>query len=363
MKICHLTSVHNRNDTRIFVKELPTFIKAGYSVNIIVADGKGEEERNKIYISDVGSPRNRIFRIIFTTRKVYKKAHKINADVYHFHDPELIPAGLKLIKSGKKVIYDVHEDVPRQILSKHWIPVFVRKKISRIFEKYEDRAASKLSSIITATDVIRDRFIVNNKHCCSVKNYPDLNEFPSPGPFKDRKNEIVYIGSITRVRGVFEMVRSLKWVDTQFNLAGDFQPVSIHEEIEKLPGWEKVNELGNVYREQARILLDRSRVGLVTLHPIVNYLDALPVKMFEYMAAGIPVVTSDFKLYKHIIESDNCGICVDPLNPQQIADAINYLLNNEEVAEEMGKNGRRAVEEKYNWESEGKKLIEFYNKL
>ena len=82
--------------------------------------------------------------------------------------------------------------------------------------------------------------------------------------------------------------------------------------------------------------------------------------MFEYMAAGIPVVASNFPLWKEIIEENKCGICVEPANVEQISDAVNYLLNNPEEAQRMGANGRKAVEEKYNWNNEAKTLLQLY---
>jgi len=103
--------------------------------------------------------------------------------------------------------------------------------------------------------------------------------------------------------------------------------------------------------------------GLVTLHPIVNYIDALPVKMFEYMVAGIPVIASNFSLWREIIEGNKCGLCVDPLNPSEIAKAIDYIMTHPAEAQQMGKNGLRAVQEQYNWDIEEKKLLALYEQL
>ncbi len=143
-------------------------------------------------------------------------------------------------------------------------------------------------------------------------------------------------------------------------LAGKFIPESLRNETTKLAGWEQVNEFGHVSREEVQQILARGMAGLVTLHPIINYKDALPVKMFEYMAAGIPVIASDFPLWREIVEGNECGICVDPLDEKQIAEAIQYLVDHPEEAKRMGDNGRRAIEQKYSWEMEAKKLIAMY---
>jgi glycosyltransferase involved in cell wall biosynthesis len=85
--------------------------------------------------------------------------------------------------------------------------------------------------------------------------------------------------------------------------------------------------------------------------------------MFEYMSASLPLITSNFPFWKEIVEGNNCGICVNPLNPQEIADAIKYIINNPKEAEKMGKNGRDAVEKKYNWTIEEIKLFKVYESI
>lgn len=127
-----------------------------------------------------------------------------------------------------------------------------------------------------------------------------------------------------------------------------------------MPSWAVVNELGFVDRKGVRDVLGRSFAGLVTLHPVPNYLDALPVKMFEYMAAGIPVIASDFPLWREIIESSQCGVCVNPMKPEEIAQAVDRLVNNPAEARQLGENGRRAVLDRYNWAVEEKKLFQLY---
>jgi glycosyltransferase involved in cell wall biosynthesis len=159
------------------------------------------------------------------------------------------------------------------------------------------------------------------------------------------------------------MLEALKNIDCEFLMGGLFDDEVIKERIIKSPFWQKVNYFGFVNRIKANEIYSVSKVGLVTLHPIINYIDALPVKMFEYMSAGLPVIASNFPLWKEIIEGNKCGICVDPLRPNEIAEAIQYLLSNDEIAEEMGNNGRAAVLNKYNWDSEENKLIAIYKSL
>jgi glycosyltransferase involved in cell wall biosynthesis len=363
-KICHLTSVHHRNDTRVFYKEIASIAKAGYHVSVIVADGKGDETREGYDIIDVGRSKNRINRILFSTRKVYKKAIEIDADVYHFHDPELLFTGKKLKKKNKKVIYDAHEDVPKQILSKYWINATLRRFISTWVENFENKICSKLDLIITATPFIRERFLKVNPNTIDINNFPILNSSQSVGQWKNKKRAVCYIGSITEVRGVYEMVESFsKTDDVVFHLAGTYSPEDFRRKLQDSDGWKNVKEYGFVKRDQADEIMDQCIAGLVTLHPIINYLDSLPVKMFEYMSAGIAVIASNFPNWMEIIEENKCGICVDPKDPQKITEAITYLMNNQEKAQEMGARGFNLVQEKFNWENEKVKLLDSYKKL
>ena len=363
-KITHLTSVHSRYDTRIFLKECRSLAQAGFDVSLVVADGKGDEQREGVNIYDVGTANGRIDRIRNVTRRVFEKARSLDADIYHLHDPELIPIGLKLKKLGKKVIFDAHEDVPKQLLSKPYLNTPAKWFLSNAFALYERYACSRLDGIITATPFIRDKFLTINPCSVDIKNYPMLDEFETiECEWKKKDRAVCYAGGISAVRGIREMVTAIGLTDARLLLAGTFSPVALRNELTALKGWNSVEDFGFVDRSKVSDILLRSSAGLVVLHPIINYLDSLPIKMFEYMAAGIPVVASNFPLWRKIIEENDCGICVDPLNPDEIAQAITWLLDHPEEAKRMGENGRRAVEEKYTWECEGGKLVDLYNKI
>lgn len=362
-KICHLSSVHHRADTRIFYKECKTLSDAGYDVMLVVQNDK-DEVIDGVKIIGIDTPKNRKERMIRTTRQVYRCALECDADIYHFHDPELIPIGLRLKRKGKKVIYDVHEDVPRQILSKQWIPAPLRKIISWTIERIENYAAKRFDYIVTATPYIRDRYLKINSSTIDVNNYPILSELHVPTTNWNQKEKLVcYVGGIGCIRGIQEMVQAIGLTPYSMLLAGNFEASAEREIAVQRDGWRQVMELGHINRAEVKEILARSMAGLVVLHPILNYIDALPVKMFEYMSAGIPVIASHFPLWKEIIEGNNCGICVDPLNVNEIANAINWIIDNPGQAKQMGENGRKAVEEKYNWEQEGIKLLKVYEEL
>ena len=363
-KITHLTSAHPRYDTRIFVKECQSLAKIDdYHVSLIVADGKGDEAQGNIQIYDVGESQGRLKRMFSITKLVYKKAVILDSDIYHIHDPELLPVGLKLKKLGKKVIFDAHEDTSIQILGKTYINLYLRKILSVIFTKYEKYAISKFDTVVTATAYIREKFADINRSV-DINNYPILDEFQYDNNWDIKENEICYIGGISRDRGIEEIVQALEKVENcRLNLAGDFKEKVTKERVENFQGWGKVNELGYLTRDGVKKVLQKSKIGLVTLYPLENYKEALPVKMFEYMSAGIPVIISNFSLWEEIVLTNRCGLSVDPLNVEVLASKINYLLKNPELSYQMGKKGRVAVETKYNWSIEEQKLYSLYREL
>jgi glycosyltransferase involved in cell wall biosynthesis len=252
--------------------------------------------------------------------------------------------------------------VPRQILAKPWLPKPLRKLVSSALEKYEDKIARECDAIITATVFIRERFLKQNKNTVDINNFPILKDFATTDA-KAKNNTIIYVGGITRIRGIIEMIKSVERANATLVLAGNFDKPELQKECEALTGWKHVDYHGFVNREKITELLYNSAAGIVTLQPTINYLDSLPIKMFEYMLAGIPVIASDFPFWKDIIEKYECGICVDPMNPVEIAKAIKTILGDKDLAVKMGENGKKVVLEKYNWEVEEKKLLELYASL
>lgn len=364
-KVVHLTSVHPRYDARIFLKECRSLANAGYDVSLVVADGQPDEERDGVKIYGVDKASSRIERIRKVTGHVYRKALALDAEIYHLHDPELMPIGLKLKNKGKKVIFDAHEDLPLQLLNKHYYKKWILKILSKLAALYEFHACRQFDAIVAATPTIRRKFDDINSHSVDVNNYPVLEEVITGERRFDGLRSFCYVGGIGKARGIFEVLRALDYCSQELNLslAGGFSSKDVDLEVRALPQWKRVDFKGFVARDDVAKIYQSSFAGLVTLHPIPNYLDALPVKMFEYMGAGLPVIASNIPLWVDIILEEQCGLCVDPLNPRAIADAIMYLYKHPDKAQEMGKNGQKAVLQKYNWSREEDKLISLYGNL
>ena len=342
-----------------------SLVASDYKVSLVVADGKSDELLNGIQIYDVGGSKGRRDRILNAPSRVLDKALELNADLYHLHDPELIPVGLKLRKDGKRVIFDCHEDAPRQMLSKPYLNRPTRWAISLGLRAYEAWACRQLDGVVAATPFIRDKFLKINSNTVDVNNYPILGELKSSSSWATKQSEVSYVGGIGKIRGISEVVEAMGQLRSsgRINLAGCFSDTSLESELRGQAGWQRVNPLGFVDRVGVRDVLARSMAGIVTFHPLPNHIHAQPNKMFEYMSAGIPVIASDFPLWREIIAGNDCGLLVDPLNPAAIAEAIDYLITHPKDAERMGLNGRRAVENLYNWKTESQKLIDFYGTI
>lgn len=306
VKVCVLTSVHPPFDVRVFHKEARSLIIAGYEVTLIAQNDK-DEIVDGVKILGLTKPRNRIARMTKTMSEIYQKAVRVDADVYHFHDPELLPIGIMLKCKGKKVIYDVHEDVPKQTLSKHYLPVMIRQPLAWTIGTVEWIGAKILDAIVPATPKIADRFPALKT--LTIQNYPIFNELVSVSPvsYQERPAVFVYVGGISPARGAKEMVRALEYFkdgsSIRLSLAGDFSPNILYDELKILPEWQFVDYRGHVSREQVASLLNSARAGLVLFHPEPNHIDAQPNKLFEYMSAGLPVIASDFPLWRRIIDA------------------------------------------------------------
>ncbi len=357
VRVCHFTSAHKSNDIRIFHKECSSLAKAGYEV-YLVAQGESREE-NGVHVVGCGNPKGRFERMFLFSKTIYKKAESLDCDIYHFHDPELLIYAKKLKKSGKIVIFDSHEDVPRQILAKTYIPAVLRKMVSKLFEKYEVYISKQIDGIVTVIEHIKNVFTqagINN--VAVVKNFPSKNDVIFAND-EEKENAVCYVGGISPERGISDIVEAMNFVDSKLYIAGSVSE-TYKEQLIELNTSGNIEFTGFLSKSDVEKLYSKCKVGLCVLHPTPNHINSLAIKIFEYMSCGIPVVCSNFPVWKEIIEKYDCGICVEPQNIEKISDSINFLLNNPEKTKEMGKNGRSAVEEILNWETQEEILLDFY---
>ncbi|MEG1870346.1 MAG: hypothetical protein RR205_05815, partial [Oscillospiraceae bacterium] len=148
---------------------------------------------------------------------------KTKAEIIHFHDPELLPAGLLLKFCGKKVIYDIHEDLPVQILYKPYLSSGMRKFLSSAAEITENIFSRFFDVNICATETIAKRFTKAQV----IYNYPLLSEYNQYKqyikPYSQREKCLCYVGAITENRGIFNMLDTVENTDLLLTLAGEFE--------------------------------------------------------------------------------------------------------------------------------------------
>lgn len=366
VKVCHMTSAHNSNDVRIFYKECVSLASAQYDT-YLVGRGKSREESG-VHIIGLGAPpAGRLKRMTTFAKTVYNKALTLDADIYHLHDPELIPYGLKLKKQGKKVIFDSHEDTLNQMSEKTWIPAALRPLVSAVYRKYAAQAFSGFDAIVSVTPHIVDELRLINPKTYQITNYPIVSSPKMAEKKADGSISLCFTGGIGAQWSHENILAAIADMDfARYVLCGSADSGYI-EKLQALPGWKMTDYLGKVPHEEAVRIQGASHVGMALLRPSNNTGKQRGTigntKLFEYMMSGLPIICTDFELWKEIIDKYHCGICVNPDDVEAIASAIRYLHQHPDEACEMGRNGRRAVEEEFNWQTQEGKLLELYKEI
>ena len=356
--IVHMTSAHSRNDVRIFLKECRSLSQQGHDVTLLVADGLPGEVRDGVRILSVPKATGRLGRMTMGPARMLPRALGMKADLYHFHDPELMPLGLCLKLRGSRVIFDSHEDLPKQILDKPYLSKPIRRLVASMASLLQWAILPWFDGLVTATPTIRGVLERLNRNCVDINNYPIKGELMTMERSLPAHRNLAYIGGITRIRGVIELVAALEHLPTDIRLlmAGSFEDPALEQTMKAMPGWSHVDYLGIIGRDRVREVLADCMLGIVTYLPAPNHMEALPTKMFEYMSAGLAIIASDFPEWQRILEEGPCGRCADPQDPKALADAIATLLSQPDRVLEMGRHGQKLVADRYNWEVEAGKL-------
>lgn len=362
IKVCHVTSVHPVFDGRIFHKECCSLAKK-YDTFLVAANVENQEV-NGVHIRGVALPTTRVKRMLHI-RSIIPTLINIDADVYHFHDPELIPIGSYIRRTGKKVVFDSHEDTPLLIKCKLWIPKIFRSGVSWVYFRFEKKHLSRYDAIVSVTPHIVDRLKKINSNTYQITNYQIYSEGEDK---RQWQRKVCFAGLLSPNWNFDKIIPALFGTDVSFELAGPSFPDSLKAKLISLKGWENVHYLGQIPHSAVKSLIQQCSVGLALEsydNPNAAYkLGSLGVtKLFEYMAAGVPVICTDLVLWKQVIEEAQCGICVNPYSIEEIKNAINYLLDNPEIAKKMGDNGIKAVREKYNWATQEVELFRMYDKI
>jgi len=369
VRIGIVTSVHVWNDTRIFFKEAVSLAQKGYQVTLVgVSDRKRKWHRHNMTIYTMKKIRRAIRWMHWFT--IVRILVKERSDIIHFHDPELIPLGILMRLFRKRVIFDMHEDFAKQLRDKEWIPKQIGRMLSGMYAKFEDRLPQLFNRILLAEDSYRDNFR-------KAGNIEVVRNFPrTPAEWKKEYTfetfTMVYVGDLRAIRGIKEYIKLLEvslrnGLRTELVIIGRFAEGSLEAEIKGAVherGLEaNIRFLGRLPNEEIYPVLRGCDVGLALLHPVKNYVTSYPTKIFEYMAAGLPVVASNFALWQDIILQNECGYCVQPFDTDAAYEAIKSYYFSEDLRRKHGENGRNAILAKYNWENEERVLCGAYQSL
>ncbi|UCH97117.1 MAG: glycosyltransferase, partial [Candidatus Aminicenantes bacterium] len=380
-KVCHLTSVHLAYDIRVFYKECKSLARAGYEVVLIARHKKDEPETVEgIRIIPFPPFKNRLFRMLLAPLRMFFLAKKQGARLYHFHDPELIITGLLLrLFTRAKVVYDIHEDFKTSIRQKYYLSKGIAAVMAGLFGFFET-TASKFFKLVLAEKYYKERFPrgihvlnypISDTSCWhdpfSRENtsHPGLDrEKPLPTASAPGNHQLLYTGIIAEDRGALLQARMLTYLqDVDLTMVG-FCRKSIARQMRQIAG----DQQERLHLEGEEEFVPPSRIhyyyekgkwlaGLAIFPPTSHYMKKELTKFFEYMSAGIPIICSDFPVWRQLVGGAGAGLLVHPFDQQAIVNAVEFLKTHPDEAKKMGENGKKAVLEKYNWSVEEKKLL------
>ncbi len=351
--ICIVLSGYQRDNPRIFERQSISLLQAGFNVSILVDDGLGDANVKGINIYSLKTS-TRLKRLFFSSFFFYKKTLELNSDKYFIHSPELIPLGLFLKLKGKKIYYDAHEDLPNLILDKR-INFFIKGILFYISKIFLNISLKFFDGVTTPHLHVKKKVLKINKKTNLVENFPlkySAKEFDLEN-YLERGEVLIYTGTIyphSNQKEVLEVLNNRK--KTKYLLAG-YMPEEMKKLFNDFNKKNQVDFLGYCNYSELENIYNRASVGISIIDYKKNLGGILGTfavnKIFEYMSYGLPIICSDYKSWQKIVKDYDCGICVEPKNFNQIESAIDYLLENKKEAFEMGRRGRKAVLEKYNW--------------
>lgn len=384
--ICYLADRHDLYDDRIYWKMAVPMVHQGFEVHYLLIGPRDEqgmtkegvyytmfklksfaENRFVNFLLKRGNPRNNY-------RRLFSRAKLLEADIYHFHDLWINRLGPKFKKMSHKplVIYDAREPYAEDYRSyvKSKFPFIVSFFASWV-DRWEKKQASNYDLVIANEDNVRVNFAnsIGEEKSIVLYNYADELIAADKNQSEEKKYDLIYCGAVSEVRGAFEMIKGIKHAsvalpDVKAVFVGNYYPHTFKEELQGMideQGLTAQIELHDPvpYAEVAGFYA-QSQIGLVLLKKVPTFELSMPIKIFEYMAHGLPIIASNFGHMKAYIEKDSCGITVDPTNDEEVSAAIVTLLTNKDLFSELSDNGRSAAQSKYKWEFEFEKLLGHY---
>jgi glycosyltransferase involved in cell wall biosynthesis len=354
-------------ESRILFKECATLSASGFEVFLLAPVSENAIVEG-VSVTALHVPRNRLGRITVGVFAALRNAWRLHADLYHFHDSELLPVAWLLQCLGNRVVFDMHENLPAAIRTKPWVPRLLRGVMSMAMCLVERCLLWHMPVVFAEESYLKHYRYV--RRACVVQNMPLANRLLDIREPKNDQISVGYLGGVSADRGCLVTLQALALLkqrgrNVAWYCIGPME-TGLREQVTAIVeshGLHDIHMMGSTPGKEALPLIARCHVGLALLSPCPNYIESFPTKMFEYMAMGLPVVVSDFPLYRRVIEQHQCGLCVNPADPQAVATALASILDDPRLAQQMGEAGRLAVVEQYNWSAEGRKLVDFYRTL
>jgi len=362
VRVVHVSSAHPSGDPRIFEKMCTSLSRAGYDVRLIATETAPAGAPFPVVAYQRSG--RRLVRMTLGVARAVLRALRMRPQVVHLHDPELIPSVAVFRLFGIKVVFDSHEHIAASMTNKQYLPRAVRGLVQRAtttLVSFVDRAAS---GIVTATPAIAEDF--HNPRRAVIQNFPILAQWTEVADDARPSGNLVFIGGLSEGRGAFQMLDAIERLGAshgaRLTIAGDV-PDHLLTRLQQHPGWRYTTFVGMLDRRELAELLAESTVGVVLFLPEPNHIYSQPTKMFEYMAAGVPVLASDYPLWRELVVSAGVGVVTDPLDVDGIVRAAASLLDNPAESASMGHRGRELVETTRNWAVEAEHLVAFYDEL
>ncbi len=366
-RVVHITSVHTATDIRIFQKECRSLVKCGYEV-ILIAPKVQPGTVGGVTVVPLPGARGRLRRMLIGWWRAFAAAMPLHAEIYHLHDPELLPCGQLLRLFRRCVVFDMHENLPAAILNKGWLPRFLREPISAIVSVFERLFLMGMPVVFAEWSYVK--FYPRVKKSAVVLNMPLVEELQSINVTRRLLPTVGYFGAVSSLRGSIVLIEALRLLKISgvlvgLELIGPIQDEHRKEVVALVTdyGLSEVYIRGYLEPKEGWEIMGQCTIGAALLAPIPNYIDSYPTKIFEYMALGLPILASNFPLYKSIVEDLHCGYCVDPEEPDEVARMIHRLLENDELARKLGENGRAELSARFNWANEVQKLVGLYEDI
>lgn len=369
--VCILSSVHPALDNRIFYREARSLQRAGYQVTLMAVYPRDEVKDG---IEIIGLPRVPRWQRPLLWLTLLRRALAVQADVYHFHDPELLLATpwLRLL-SGKPTIYDVHEPHGEFIQIKEYLPAWLRGPLAGIFRRLEPGLARRQSALILADDCLADAYPDGPALRATLLNLPERSfveqALAASRDLGERPPTVLHLGGHKKSRGTALMIEAFEAVvrempSARLRLVGPFSPPDLEQEVRQDIArrglQDAVEVVGHVPFEQVGDYLARASVGWLALQPLPKFQIGVATKLFEYMAYALPIVSSDLQPSRRVIQGGVNGYLATADDPAAHAEAILRLLRDPQAARAMGHRGQELVQTQYSWDAMEERLLALY---